>query len=111
MNTENTMKRIAMFAFGLLVLTAASAFSAGPEKAAALPETAAAAPRTPLVGAKQPGLKPMVTKVAAADGKECSCSEWRSVTTEECVAWDSQGQCAKYQTVTKRECVAWDHCH
>lgn len=95
----------------VLVLAAAPSFAAGGEKPTQAAADTPSGRLVKLVDIDGEGRDRKSVLFAAASQSECKCSEWRKVTTEECVAWDNQGNCSKKQTVTKKECIAWDHCH
>lgn len=111
MTPEAKMKTAAVRVLAVTLFAAASAHSAGRAASVKAAEAAAGGRPVRLVDLAGDSAGAKAARLFAAAAKECQCSEWKTVYTEECVAWDSKGNCSKTQTVKRRECVAWDHCH
>lgn len=105
------MKNTHYLALAILVLAAASSFAADAGKPTKVAPEARSARPVKLVDIDAEAQNRKSLHFAVASQSDCKCSEWKKVTVEECVAWDTNGNCAKTELVTKKVCVAWDHCH
>lgn len=105
------MKTHIKLALVALIFATTSSYSGVAEESAQSRVKSKEPQSAPFLKLEHDGLSAKTEKLFAVASTDCKCSEWKKVTTKECVRNDNEGNCAKYETVTRKECVAWDHCH